>query len=489
MYRRNISHVLGTLGILLVLFVLYHSWVKPTYIGSVPASRPPAAEPSTPSAPQPETTPAQEPIVKDTPTEQRRQQRLVPTGEPPDNRFADNLRRIHEDIERHEVARALAGLTTVPDEAMKDPKVRSYAASLWNNLGVLQERTGGTAASLAAYHKASTLDPQNTVSLLNLTHAYWEQRDRRMTQQFLQDVIVRAPNDPFPHIAMADLLQQTDQLAEAGKHLAQASARAKQDPNVQSYLEGVKAKVLRTAATEQKFSSQATQHFVVKYDGEEDQTTWMVVVDILEDAYRDIGQKLGYQPTKPIYVILHTRDTFQGATGSPAWADGLYDGSLGRIQIPTQGALTDKDWLTRVLRHEFVHALLHERMGAQPGVLPTWLNEGLAMQLAGDPWPDIDEVLKRSNSGEVELIPLSRLEGGWSALPAEVATIAYLEGNSATHYLIDRFGMNTVRELLASLKAKRNVSSAIQEQLFMPYEQFQQQWIDTLNEKLSASKG
>lgn len=487
MYRRNISHVLGTLGILLVLFVLYHSWVKPTYIGSAPASHPPTVEPSVQPAPPADTTPAQEPIVKDTPTEQRRQQRLVPAGEPPSNRFAEALRRIHEDIERQEVARALAGLTNLPEEALQDPKVRTYAASLWNNLGVIQERTGGTAAALKAYQTASTMDPQNTVSLLNLTHAYWEQRDRRMTQQFLQDVIARAPNDPFPHIAMADLLQETDQLTEAGKHLAQASARAKQDPNVQSYLEAVKAKVLRTAATEQKFSSQATEHFVVKYDGEEDHTTWMVVLDILEDAYREIGQKLGYLPTKPIYVILHTRDTFQSATGSPAWADGLYDGSLGRIQIPTQGALTDKDWLTRVLRHEFVHALLHERMGARPGVLPTWLNEGLAMQLAGDPWPDIDEVLKQNATGEVQLIPLNRLEGGWGMLPAQVATVAYLEGNSATHYLIDRFGMNTVRELLATTKAKRDFSGALQEQLFMPYEQFQQQWINTLNDKLSAS--
>ena len=106
------------------------------------------------------------------------------------------------------------------------------------------------------------------------------------------------------------------------------------------------------------------------------------------------------------------------------------------------------------------------------------------MQLAGDPWPDIDQFVQ----GEIKLISLTLLEGGWGSLPTEVATVAYLEGNSATLYLIDRFGMHKVREILGYLKAGQSIAAAMQDQLFLPYDQFQRQWVENLNEKLRTRR-
>ena len=122
---------------------------------------------------------------------------------------------------------------------------------------------------------------------------------------------------------------------------------------------------------------------------------------------------------------------------------------LGRIKIPTNGALTDKAWLAKVLRHEYVHALIHERMGIEASHVPRWLNEGLAMQLAGDDWPDLDQL---ANGGKIQVIPLQLLEGWWGQLSIESATVAYLEANSATKYLIQRYGMNKVRGILDASK-------------------------------------
>src|SRR2546428_686644 len=217
--------------------------------------------------------------------------------------------------------------------------------------------------------------------------------------------------------------------------------------------------------------------------GDADQAVWNRVLEILEDAYREIGQQLGHFPAKPILVVLHTRETFQGAAGGPAWSDGLYDPVMGRIKVPTQGALTDKAWLTRVLRHEYVHALLHDRMGGR-GAIPQWLNEGLAMQLAGDPPPDIPELVR----GQVTLVNLSYLEGSWMVLTPKQAIVAYLEGNSATKYFIDRFGMDKMREVLGQLATGQPFPDAFKDRLFITYEDFQHRWIDELNEKIKAGR-
>jgi hypothetical protein len=236
----------------------------------------------------------------------------------------------------------------------------------------------------------------------------------------------------------------------------------------------VTAKVRRTESVEARMTARSNSHFLVKFNGADDQDTAVAVLEILEDAYRDIGHKLGYFPTRPITVVLHTKDSFRSATGSPIWADALFDPTLGRIQLPTNGATTDAKWLSAVLRHEYVHALLHDRLGTSGSALPTWLNEGLAMQLAGDPWPDLDQVSPR----EIRIIPLNYLEGSWGSLPTNAVTMAYLEANSATRYLIERWGMTRIDDLLNAFKARQSVAAALQNKLFVSYEQFHRDWLD-----------
>jgi hypothetical protein len=100
------------------------------------------------------------------------------------------------------------------------------------------------------------------------------------------------------------------------------------------------------------------------------------------------------------------------------------------------------------------------------------------MELSGDRWSDLDQIMKQ----EFTLIPLPALEGGWGELSSDAASVAYLEANSAVHYLIDHYGMPRVQELLTHLKARQGLSAAMQSQLSMSYEQFQSRWVDQLQE-------
>jgi len=470
MYRRNIFHILFPAACLIGLFVVYQSWFKPTYLPTPPPDQPSAVVEDSQPAPKPH---------HDGPMElELKQTRLIDPSVIPKTTHRELLEAIRDEIEKGSVKVAETKLADLPASITNDNTTRPYVSILWNNLGIQQEKHGGTAVSIKAFKKAASLDAKNPVVLLNLAHAYWELRDPAMTQDFLEQLIGLAPNEPFPHLALADLFQGQDRLDEAVRHLDQATALSGKDPVVQSYLRTVTDKVRGTEKSETQLTSRGSAHFTAKFDGETDQATWVAVLEILEEAYREIGQKLGHFPSKTIVVVLHTKATFQSATGSPMWADGLFDPVLGRIQVPVQEALVDHAWLTRVLRHEFVHALLQDQLGPAGSAIPTWLNEGLAMELSGDRWSDLDQIMKQ----EFTLIPLSDLEGGWGGLSSDAASVAYLEANSAVHYLIDRFGMPRVRELLTHLKARQTVSAAMQSQLSLSYEQFQSRWVDQLQE-------
>jgi len=105
------------------------------------------------------------------------------------------------------------------------------------------------------------------------------------------------------------------------------------------------------------------------------------------------------------------------------------------------------------------------------------------MELSGDRWSDLDQIMTQ----EFTLIRLPALEGGWGGLSSDAVTVAYLEANSAVHYLIDRFGMSRLQDLLAHLKARQALSTAMQSQLSLSYEQFQSRWVDQLQENRKKS--
>ena len=472
MYRRNITHILYPVACLVGLFVVYQAWFKPTYLPTPPPSQLNAVVGNSPEAlPEPH---------RDRSFELKHEQtRLIDPSVVPETTHHELLETIRDEIEKGNVKTAETALANLPATVLTEAKTRLYTAVLWNNLGIQLEKAGGTAASVYAFKKASSLDATSPTIHLNLAHAYWELRDPAMTQDFLEKLVVLAPTEPFPHLALADLFQERGQLGEAARHLDHATTRAGKDPTVQSYLRTVTAKVLHTENSEERLTSRDSAHFTVKFDGDADQATWVTVLEILEEAYREIGQKFGHFPSKTIVVVLHAKASFQSATGSPVWADGLFDPTLGRIQIPVQDALSDRAWLTRVLRHEFVHALLHDQLGSAGSAIPTWFNEGLAMELSGDRWSDLEQIMKQ----EFTPIPLPALEGAWGGLSSDAATVAYLEANSAVHYLIERFGMHRVQALLTHLKARQALSAAMQSQLSLSYEQFQAIWMDQLQER------
>lgn len=520
-YRRDISSTLKGLALVLVLFVGYQVWLKPTYLTpnptlDHPSSTAPLPSPPTLALPETRTNP-----LWDVPPS-----RLVDLGQAP----TPTLGSIREELDRGNYNEVDRRLKTLSQKKITNLSTRRYIAALWNNLGVQQEKFGGTALSVKALKQSVAWDHKNPLALLNLTQAYWELRDPAMTPQFLETVIRLAPQDPFPHLALADLLLTKGSIAVAATHLEQARPRAERDPNHQSYLRNLTAKVeaiqpVRTATggavhpppathpeTARSSESPAIHlsssspeptsqprpvveppsrqppqpgaaHFTVRFDGPLDEATWTRMRAILEYAYEELSQKFGHIPAKPITVVLHTNQKFISVSGSPVWADTLFDRSTGAIHFPTQGALEDLALFSRIARHEFVHALLFAHLKGRTTGVPNWLIEGLAMQLAEDPWSDVEEAGQKTAT----LIPLTSLQGDWKQLSGDAMQIAYLEARSATQNLVDRYSMYGVRQTMNLLQTGQSLDAAMKQKLSVSYEQFQREWTQTHHSSMKSS--
>jgi tetratricopeptide (TPR) repeat protein len=250
MYRRDISSVLTWLGLGVVLMVGLHLLFKqraediprPTETGPVESDGPPVSPLPAPSVPPIEATPS----------------RVLELPPIPASPYKSSLAAILDHIDSHQLSLAETDLRALPADALSDTTIKNYAAILWNNLGIEQERIEGTEKSVHAFKRAAALDGSNPVILLNLAYAYWELRDPALNGDLLNTLIGLAPEEPFPHLAMAEWLQEHEKFDEAARHLGQGADRAKQDPALRSYLASVTAKLHRRETADSRPTKQGT---------------------------------------------------------------------------------------------------------------------------------------------------------------------------------------------------------------------------------------
>ncbi|MBI3808644.1 MAG: hypothetical protein HY281_14210 [Nitrospirae bacterium] len=524
-YRRDISSTLTLLALALGLFIGYHAWLKPTYLTPRSASQQ-SLEPH-PLQPTPSFT---LPGTQEYPSWDVPQTRLIDPGQAP----TDALGLIRDEVEKGNYKEAERRLMALSHKKRENAQTKRYIAALWNNLGVQQEKFGGSVLSVKAFKKSVASDPTNPLAHMNLTQAYWELRDPAMTPQFLNRVIRLNPTDPFPHLALAELLLEKGDKTSAMPHLDLAHLQTQYDLNLRSYRDKLVAKAgeehsvqhqtvalgpssqsaaidtgpasnpledrmpppstlsvspppsslaIQEVRQPRPFPPRDTAHFVVQFDGPDDQTTWVRIRAMLEYAYEEIPPKFGQVPARPIKVVLHTGQEFSGPAGVPDWADTLFDHTSGSIHLPTQGALEDLALFSRVVRHQFVHALFHEQARNGRTAPPTWLVEGLAIHLTEDPWPDMEE----SRQKNPPLMPLPSLHGSWTQLPSSSLSTAYLTASIATQHLIDRYSIHTVRQLMNALMTGQPLETVMQQKLSMSYEQFQRQWAQSHKPHINAS--
>lgn len=143
-------------------------------------------------------------------------------------------------------------MRTLSEKPHAPARDKAYVAALWNNLGVQQEKLGGIVVSVKAFKQAVALAPRNPTALLNLTQAYWGLRHPSLTLQFLEGVTQIVPDDPFPHLALAELLIDKGRHLGAVPHLKRARARIHRDSNLTALLEKLEGKTAKAALRAQQ---------------------------------------------------------------------------------------------------------------------------------------------------------------------------------------------------------------------------------------------
>ena len=181
------------------------------------------------------------------------------------------------------------------------------------------------------------------------------------------------------------------------------------------------------------------------------------MVKVVDATYSRVSSQLGCTSGERIAAIVQSRSAYMKTTNAAEWSGGLYDG---RIHVPAITGQTMTADAEKVLAHETTHACL-----SLMGRWPSWLQEGMAQKLSGDTLPPQGRAALAELAKNGKLPKLELLEGDWSHLDSEHASMAYGLALAAVEKLYEDLDSSGIRNLLRNPEQLPAISARLDKQL------------------------
>ncbi|HOJ32599.1 MAG TPA: hypothetical protein PKY35_09870 [Candidatus Hydrogenedentes bacterium] len=218
--------------------------------------------------------------------------------------------------------------------------------------------------------------------------------------------------------------------------------------------------------------------FIIRYTADGGEFV-AATFELLKEAKRDFSANLSLGDS-PVIVILCTNPTqfrmYAGAYSQPK-IGGIARPEEGIVVLKTPRFLGSFAEYRSVLRHELVHILLARN--TETGRMPSWLNEGIAMELSGERrWQSVMHVALMYLRGQI--IPYRDLDWAFEqpGIEREFGN-AYAQSLLMTKYLRKRLGDLAFWELVVDLKSM-SFGDALRKKLGMSPPEFFDEWIASL---------
>ncbi len=366
----------------------------------------------------------------------------ISAQEPANDRNARGVELYEAKQWKESIAEFEAAMKAAPENETVRRNMANALQSYANELAKERNMQG----ALGLLDDAANIDPGNVQPFIQLG-AYYLQEGLVADAVFrLEEAIEIEPKNVDAHFLLGEAYYKDNDPRSALVHWEWVK---KTDPSREGVDERIE-KATREASVESDFSERGSEHFNIAFDRVSASQDVRLVLQTLENAYRNAGRDLGgvYPPT-PIQVSLYSSEGFSQVTQMGEHVGGLYDGN--KIRVPVidgEGNRVPGEDLKRRLEHEFVHVIV--RYSAKDNA-PWWFNEGLAEVMSRELTPDDLRYLKTAYD-EGLLFTLPELsEGQLDRLEPESLRLAYAQSLATMTVLKAKGGIRGLASMLARL--------------------------------------
>ncbi len=325
-------------------------------------------------------------------------------------------------------------------------------------------------------------DPKNSkvpeipmsIQLYNQAVEFFSHQEYDLARQALTDALALDPSNAFAYELLGDVDNLQEKLVEAKKNYDIAYNLNPRE-SILKKMETLKG----DQSVAKKLATYNEQHFIIKYYKKADEDKGFELRELLRTTYGTISRDFGHYFNHQVTVLLYDEEDFKKISGLPHWAGGLYDGKV-RMPLKRQG-FSDLE-LKALTTHEVTHAFV---AGMSANQAPAWINEGLAQYEENKVKP-IDLLVFDSAVTTNTLMPLIGLmqdnvtEGLKDTL---LVNLFYQQSFHLTNYLVNRYGMFLIKQMLAEFAKGKNSDEVVREKLRISTERLEREWKATFIKK------
>ena len=355
-------------------------------------------------------------------------------------------------------------LRSLADDARSDPTPanleklkRGYQAA-----AVLLTRQGDPEAAILKYREALKYVPHDQALTLALGYLLWQQEHYREAVDLLLPESDRHPESPDYPAMLGSAFYGMENLDQA---IAQWNKALAIHDNAQ--IREAVQRAERERAVSGSFAELRSGHYVLRYDGQQNERLSGEILSTLEGAFQDLSLDLGYAPADSIVVIVYSHQEFRDVTRTPSWVGAANDGKL---RLPVSGLTGVTPELARVLKHELTHSFVRQ---ITLGRCPIWFNEGLAQLEEGASTARPGRELARALAAD-KTPAFATLDSSFVGLPAAQVGLAYAHSLAALEFLRDTYGMEEIRRLLHQMPSAE-IDTLLQNELHVDYTGFERE--------------
>ena len=188
-----------------------------------------------------------------------------------------------------------------------------------------------------------------------------------------------------------------------------------------------------------------------------------------------LGDDTGTPLQEPVEIYIYASyDDLRGSmVDTEEWTGGVKYTDFNVISIGVSTSMLD--WGKKAIAHELGHEVTHQVLTSPySAFLPTWLDEGLAMHAEGKQTADTQKALIKAVKNN-SLATLKSLSGPFPADAKETA-YAYAQSQSVVEYLLDKYGNDSIHEMLLYFNEGHTIDEALQKVCGLDTEGLDEAW-------------
>jgi len=212
-----------------------------------------------------------------------------------------------------------------------------------------------------------------------------------------------------------------------------------------------------------EFETLRAEGFIVRMDKLEADVYGDMVIEFLQEARTRLCEKYGLQLDKPVVVeLFDDQQDFAVRTFGMPGGDGFLGVCFGNvITANSPKAQRPTSWKA-LLWHEFCHVVT---LNLTNNKMPRWLSEGISvyeeMQRDSTWGQQIDPQYRDMILGD-KLTPISELSAAFMTSPGSMdLQFAYYNSALAVEFLIERYGIESMKAILADLAKGEQINTSI----------------------------